>query len=443
MGFLDRLRGGRRSRRQAGSVESQASFVGEVIAAATYGLPRGQSLEAKDYADEGFAKNVIAYRCVSEIAKAVATVPVLPYRNNVELARESVVRKRLARPNPLQGWQSFVAEFVSYHRIAGNTYLEVVAPPGRPPQELYALRPDRMEIKAGTNGFPSAYIYTVGSEKKRFDVDYVSLRSDILHWHTFHPLDDYLGLSPISAAAYSIDQHNEANAWNTRLIRNDCRPPGTFKAPPGLSLKKGDREDLEKRINDKYAGPENAGKVLVQAGFEWTPMGFSPHDMDWLNAKHTSARDVCNAFGYPPMLLGIPGDNTYSNYKEARLALYEDTVIPLTEEMIGELNNSVVPRFGPGIELRPDWDAVSALSERRAAKWDRIDKATFLSPNEKREELGYEPKTGGDDLLVPAALVPLGVVPDELSESEFREELRAQGWSDTSSRQMARLAYGG
>jgi phage portal protein BeeE len=30
-----------------------------------------------------------------------------------------------------------------------------------------------------------------------------------------------------------------------------------------------------------------------------------------------AAREIALALGVPPMLLGIPGDNTYSNYQEA------------------------------------------------------------------------------------------------------------------------------
>ena len=46
-------------------------------------------------------------------------------------------------------------------------------------------------------------------------------------------------------------------------------------------------------------------------------MSLSPKDMDFMEAKHAAAREIALAFGVPPMLLGIPGDNTYSNYQEA------------------------------------------------------------------------------------------------------------------------------
>ena len=62
-------------------------------------------------------------------------------------------------------------------------------------------------------------------------------------------------------------------------------------------------------------------------------MSLSPRDMDFINAKYASARDVAFAFGLPPQMLGIPGDNTYSNLAEARLALWEQTILPMLDQL--------------------------------------------------------------------------------------------------------------
>ena len=53
------------------------------------------------------------------------------------------------------------------------------------------------------------------------------------------------------------------------------------------------------------------------SGLDWKAMSLTPKDMDFMEAKHSAAREIALAFGVPPMLLAIPGDNTYSNYQEA------------------------------------------------------------------------------------------------------------------------------
>ena len=116
--------------------------------------------------------------------------------------------------------------------------------------------------------------------------------------------------------------------------------------------------------------------------------------MDFINAKHSSARDIALAFGVPPQLLGIPGDNTYSNLAEARLALWEQTILPMLDHVCDALNQWLLPMFGNGLELICDTDNISALTLRREKLWERVNNATFLSENEKRAAVGYAPLNG-------------------------------------------------
>jgi HK97 family phage portal protein len=133
----------------------------------------------------------------------------------------------------------------------------------------------------------------------------------------------------------------------------------------------------------------NAGRpLLLEGGLEWKEMSLNPKDMDFINIKHSSARDVALAFGVPPQLLGIPGDNTYSNLKEARLALWEQTIMPLLHTVTDALNNWLVPMFDTSLTLSLDHDAIPIFAEKRDAYWERIANADFLSAEEKRKLLG-------------------------------------------------------
>jgi len=129
----------------------------------------------------------------------------------------------------------------------------------------------------------------------------------------------------------------------------------------------------------------NAGRpILLEGGLEWKEMSMSPKDMDFLNVKNSAARDIALSFGVPPQMLGIPGDNTYSNYAEARVSLWEQTILPFVDNMCDALNNWLAPQFGEGITLSYDKDGISALAPRREAMWKRVKDADFLSDDEKR-----------------------------------------------------------
>jgi HK97 family phage portal protein len=123
-------------------------------------------------------------------------------------------------------------------------------------------------------------------------------------------------------------------------------------------------------------------------------MGYSPQDMEFLETKNAAARDIALAFGVPPMLLGLPGDNTYSNYQEANRAFYRQTVLP----MVRKTANAVAAWLGAGqggsLSLEPDLDAVPALSAERDALWRRVGNAGFLDDDEKRAHLGLPKKAG-------------------------------------------------
>lgn len=121
-------------------------------------------------------------------------------------------------------------------------------------------------------------------------------------------------------------------------------------------------------------------------------MSLSPKDMDFIQSKNASARDIALAFGVPPQLLGIPGDATYNNLQEARVSLWEQTILPLAANTADALNHWLLPLFGEGLELVPNTDDILPLAIRNQAIWDRVEKASFLSDDEKRAAVGYGPK---------------------------------------------------
>lgn len=368
------------------------------------------------FADEGYSKNVVAYQAINKTADAVADIPLLLFdRAGNEITAHPLLNL-LERPNPMQSGTQFMRSVVAYLRIAGNSYIERTVVNGRP-RELYSPRPDRMKVVPGPVGPPKAYKYQVGNQAPvTWEVDQSSGESDIRHIKTFNPLNDWYGLSPIEAGAYGIDQHNEAMKWMQALLQNGAAPSGVLQVEDTLSDE--DYNRMKAEIEEKYSGSGNAGRpILLEGGMSWQSMGFSPEQMHIIDQKYSAARDVSLALGVPPLLINIPGDSTYSNYHEARLAFYEETVIPLCRMIMDELNVWLVPAFGDGLELRADYDAIPAIQEKRRELWAMADRATDLTINEKRELKGFEPVTGGDTVYIPQGLIPLTFDLDEPTQS--------------------------
>lgn len=151
-------------------------------------------------------------------------------------------------------------------------------------------------------------------------------------------------------------------------------------------------ERLKAELEDGYSGAKRAGRpLLLEGGLDWKAMGYSPKDMDFIEAKNAASRDIALAFGVPPMLLGIPGDNTYANYQEANRAFYRLTVLPMVAKTARELSAWLGPTFGEGLRLWFDLDQIEGLAAEREALWSRLSAATFLTDDEKREAVGYRP----------------------------------------------------
>ena len=96
------------------------------------------------------------------------------------------------------------------------------------------------------------------------------------------------------------------------------------------------------------------------------------------------------------MLLGIPGDNTYSNFQEANRTFWRQTVLPLVQRTARSLSQWLGPAWNEDAVLKPDLDTIQALTPEREALWARLEKASFLSLNEKRAAVGYGPVVDGD-----------------------------------------------
>jgi len=388
--------------------ERKASRIARLIALESGGRARWTPRDYAALAREGYARNAVVYRAVRLIAESVGSLCFVLYEGAAERDAHPLL-DLIRRPNPRQDGASFLESVASHLLLAGNAYVEAVGfggEGGAPDnnvqghlqvRELYALRPDRMKLVPGPDGWPQAYDYTVAGSTVRFAQN--AALPPILHLSFFNPLDDHYGLSPLEAAAIAVDTHNAAAVWNKALLDNAARPCGAlvYDGADGLGLTAAQMDRLKADFAEQYQGAGNSGRPLIlEGGLEWKAMSLTPHDMDFLEAKHAAAREIALAFGVPPMLLAIPGDNTYSNFQEANRVFWRQSVLPLAGRIGCALTHWLAPVFGDGLMLSVDTDRIEALSADRAALWDRVSKAPFLSVNEKRLATGYGPVEGGD-----------------------------------------------
>jgi HK97 family phage portal protein len=334
---------------------------------------------AGQLAREGFERNPVAYRCVRLISEAAASVGFAAADDDDAMAQ------LIARPNVEEHGADLMEAFYAHLTVSGDAFLEAGSLDGEV-RELFVLRPDRMKAVKGPRGWPVAWEHRIGSDVRR-----ISREADgflpVLHLRLFHPANDYEGHSPLEAAARAVDVHNASGAWAKSLLDNAARPSGALIYGGSEDLTAEQRAELREDLQKTFQGAANAGRpMLLAGGLDWKPMSLSPTDMDFIEQRNVAAREIALAFGVPPMLLGIPGDATYANYREANSAFWRLTVLPLVNKAARAISMWLGGRMSGGVV--PELNGVPAFQEDLAEQWRRIDAAGFLTVEEKRRLAG-------------------------------------------------------
>jgi len=414
-------------------IERKDSRIGPLISARVLDLPQWARRNFDQSAREAYQQNPVFNACVYKTARAAASVPLAIMRGEEE-ADIPELRALLNRPNIAQDGEAFRIATLSDQMIAGEFFAERVDV-GKRPKELYRWSPGLTTVDPGADGFPQSYTFKLANGKRTVPVDLKAGNVPILHVKEYNPTDDWRGMSNVDPAAFAIDMHTGGLRWNNALLKNGAQPSGALVYAPSEGTQQLSEEQwdaLKRDLEEVYSGSKNAGKpLLLQGGLDWKEMGFSPKDMNFEDGMNSAARLIALALGVPPLILGIPGDNTFANYEEANKAWYRETILPMLTQWCRAMSWWIGPSFGSDVSIVPDTDDLEVFADERAAEWDRIEKSTSMTINEKREHQGLPPVSGGDVILVSSMLVPLeaaGAMPEGgASESDDDEDVNIGG----------------
>jgi len=333
----------------------------------------------------GVVGNPVAQRALRLVMQAAGGMALV-----VEGVAPEVQARVKALVTRCSSGQALIETLAGHLLLHGNAYVQLMPGADGSPSELYALRPERVSVEADARGWPAAYLYRVGESVTRLLPEDGGGRTGILHLKALHPLDDHYGLGCAGAAAGAVAIHNAATVWNKALLDNAARPSGAMVYDPGDGsvMSPEQFERVKREMEVAFSGAANAGRpMLLEGGLDWKAMSLTPAEMDFVGLKAAAAREIALAFGVPPMLMGLPGDNAYANYREANRALWRQTVLPLMGKICGGLAQGL-QGWWPGLCLSADLDRVPELSEERSALWERVSAADFLTAEEKRAMLG-------------------------------------------------------
>ncbi len=349
------------------------------------------------FSQQGYLRNELVYRGMNMLAGAIAEAPLRVYDRDGQALESHPLRVLIKRPNPFMGEHLLWETTVLHLYLSGNAFWVKVRSRSGRVREVWPLRPDRLRIIPDNQKFVAGYIYEIGGRQYPLDP------FDVVHFKFPHPLYDYWGLSPLQAALRRIVIDNETADFTKVLLQNNATPSIAVTTQNAIDQATADR--LSVRWREKFGGRNRGGPAFLQAGMDIKTIGLSMKDLAFPELDASSQKRVLVALGVPPVLLGQ--EATFSNYAQARVSFYEDTVEPLQSRLDDRLESDLLYSDfddSRGLELRFDTSRVSALRPVRELRWQNAQAGVqggWLTVNRALAMVGEAAEAGGDIFLRP------------------------------------------
>ncbi len=358
------------------------------------------------------------YACAKVIAEDIGKLPFDLMRTE-DNKREKAVDERLYSvlhdsPNAFQTSQEWREMVVLHLAFRGNHYSYVNAPRGEV-AELLPLNPDAVTPK-------------LVDYQPVYDVMFADGTRDILGadkiLHIRLPGDMIEGWSPIKQNQNAIGLGMATERYGALMFKNGSRPGGILSTDQKLD--KEQVESIREQWESTQSGDNAHKAAILSGGLEWTTIGMSAEDSQFIEARKLSRSEIAGIFRVAPHKIGDLERATFSNIEHQSTAHVEDCLMPYITRIENRVNKQLIQRKNKGKQYSKI--NVNALlrgdTRTRAEFYTRQIQNGALSPNEIRELEDMDPREGGDIFLTPLNMaidgMPVGM--KEFEEDEFEND---------------------
>lgn len=428
MNFFDRLRFAR------GLVFGDVKQVATMIATWESRVPLYPRINFENMVRLGYRKNELIFSCISKTANTASSVTLRVYdaRTEEEIP-DHPLRRLIEKPNPFMAEFEFWSAILIYQKLAGRAYFEKVRSRAGRVVQLWPLRPDWVRIIRSPTKLIGGYLYAIPG------LDPIPLApEDVLDFKLFDPLDQYGSQSPAEVAARVGDVDNKTTDFLKIFFEKGGVPPGLLKTK--TRLQDAQVADIQRRWSMRYGGAEKWAVPAVldsEAEYQKTGLDFREMGFDVIDARNEAR--ICMVMGVPPIMVGAKvglDRSTFSNYREARTAWWEDDLMPQYKHLRDGIKEDLQPAFGGNIFVRWDFSKVSALQEEIEKRWKRAGAALvagWVTVNEARKEVGVKGIGPTGDVFLRA----LNTI--EVPTARVRQTVEAVGQSPQTTEEASRI----
>lgn len=363
---------------------------------------------------EAYRTNALVREAIEYRARSVSLATMYAYRQASEDGKEKLsdghwIQRLLRRPSNLYPTQTrWLRQVERQLQITGECFIYLARSGGKSGQvtETQILPGSAIQVHPGKTGIKK-YSYRPNGQTEPITIEperMIFLRYD-------DPYDPVRGCSPLAAAWREIQTDNVMVDYRKAFFDNAAIPGGvlTTNLPANAEQLRQWSEDF----TDKFSGAKNAGRTPALAGgLTYERAGAMPKEIDFANIGAIPETRICMAFSVHPILIAAKHGldrSTYSNFKEAHAAYWEDTVVPEMELIQDEFTVSLTSIGDPNF-CAFDSSGVPAM-QPDAEKVQQIANAGLISGgitvNEYRQKVGFNPVPDGDVYYRPTSLTPI------------------------------------
>ncbi len=361
------------------------------------GAPEWSIQDDYAYVKEAYESVVWCYACVGAIAGAVSGLKWILYDNSgrklKEISKHPILDLLNVRVNPDFTSTDFFDLWATGLATQGKFFARYSNPIKYDPElELYPMYGHLIAPVVGSGA------QTVSGFEYRQDSQQYA--SNVILWDRFiDPINYYDGLSPIRAAARTIDTENSAIDWNKNMFDNMAIPPGAIGL---MNATQETIKEAKNRWKSDISGTKNSRMPLIfdTEKLNYVHFGFNSIDMDFILQRKLSRIEICSALGVPGQVVGDPENQTYANFEQALKAFWTQTVLnKYVAKIAKKLNSDIVKKWNPDYFVDVDISEIAALQEDENSRSERIRgmfNDNLITQNEARGLLGFEGLSDGD-----------------------------------------------
>lgn len=377
---------------QATTSESTTSFI-PLFASGRGGL----NISEDKLINDGYLTNDMVYAVATRIAKVTASLPIILQNNDEFIEGGNELHSFIFNKwHDNESFNQAMYKEVLYLLLTGDAYhyapYDYIG--AKLPLKNYILPSQQVRAWRENTSILSEidrYEFNDGARILKIQPN------EIMHTHYFNPSMEGIrraeGLSPLQAGYDLLKASSNRNQAEGSLYENRGAS-GIISAKNELILTESDKALIQKEFSNKIGGAKNANKIVtLQGAVDYKQLGMSGTDMQLLGMRAEHLRAVCGLFGVQSIIFGDTTASTYNNMAEAMKDFYNQTCIPLMEQILSQKNKQIIKRYnyieGQNYKLEIDKGDIDALKPTRGEQVDLLikllDKGLMSIENVKTE----------------------------------------------------------